>query len=286
MYDNVCKFLAETFTSDFATWLLGEPISLTQLSPSELSLEPIRADTLILLESEQIVLQVEFQTQPDPNIPFRMLDYRVRLYRRYPDKQVRQVVVYLRETRAELVYQSVFAISGTRHEFEVIRLWEQPTEVFLQLPGLLPFAVLSQVESRAEVLQEVGQRIENLPTRRERSNVMASVSILAGLVLDKELIRRVLRQEIMQESVIYQDLRAEAIAEGRAEGRAEGEAIGIQRGEAAIILRLLKYRLGEINPQLQERIQQLSVAGLEELGEALLSFQSESELVAWLQERF
>lgn len=66
MYDNVCKFLAETFATDLATWLLGEPILLTQLSPSELSLEPIRADTLILLESEQMVLHVEFQTEPDP----------------------------------------------------------------------------------------------------------------------------------------------------------------------------------------------------------------------------
>jgi predicted transposase YdaD len=23
MFDNVCKFLAETFSTDFATWLLG-----------------------------------------------------------------------------------------------------------------------------------------------------------------------------------------------------------------------------------------------------------------------
>jgi predicted transposase YdaD len=47
MFDNVCKFLAETFSTDFATWLLGEPIALTQLSPNELSLEPIRADALL-----------------------------------------------------------------------------------------------------------------------------------------------------------------------------------------------------------------------------------------------
>lgn len=49
MFDNICKFLAENFSTDFATWLLEEPISLTELSPSELSLEPIRADALILI---------------------------------------------------------------------------------------------------------------------------------------------------------------------------------------------------------------------------------------------
>jgi len=74
MFDNICKFLAENFSTDFATWLLGEPITLTELSPSELSLEPIRADALILLQSAQNVLHLEFQTQTDPEIPFRMLD--------------------------------------------------------------------------------------------------------------------------------------------------------------------------------------------------------------------
>ncbi len=34
------------------------------------------------------------------DIPFRMLDYRVRVYRRYPDKTMRQVVVYLQPTNS------------------------------------------------------------------------------------------------------------------------------------------------------------------------------------------
>lgn len=72
MFDNVCKFLVETFTADFATWLLGAPVPLTQLSPAELSLEPIRADALVLLEAAASVLHLEFQTRPDPDLPFRM----------------------------------------------------------------------------------------------------------------------------------------------------------------------------------------------------------------------
>ncbi|HEY9691420.1 MAG TPA: hypothetical protein V6D15_04410 [Oculatellaceae cyanobacterium] len=78
MYDNTCKFIAETFPADLATWLLGEPISLTKLEASELSVEPIRADSLIFLESEEIILHAEFQTAPNPDIPFRMADYRLR----------------------------------------------------------------------------------------------------------------------------------------------------------------------------------------------------------------
>jgi hypothetical protein len=39
-----------------ASWLLGEPVTLTELQPSELSLEPIRADAMILLQSDESIL--------------------------------------------------------------------------------------------------------------------------------------------------------------------------------------------------------------------------------------
>ena len=108
MFDNVCKFLAENFSSDFAIRLLGEPIALTELSPKELSLEPIRADALILLQSDDKILHIEFQTQPNVEIPFRMIDYRLRGYRRFPHKEMYQVVIDLNRTNSELVHQNTF----------------------------------------------------------------------------------------------------------------------------------------------------------------------------------
>jgi predicted transposase/invertase (TIGR01784 family) len=142
MYDDTCRFLAEHFSADFASWLLGEPVTLTEIKPSELSLDPIRADALILLESDESVLHIEFQTLPKNNGPFRVLDYRVRMYRKDPTKSMRQVVIYLRQTSSELVYQTSFTMERTHHEFDVIRLWEQPASLFLQYPGLIPFAAL------------------------------------------------------------------------------------------------------------------------------------------------
>ena len=104
MFDNVCKYLTETFSEDYAAWLLGKPVTLTSLSPKELSLEPIRADALILEQSDDLVLHLEFQTEVDKTIGFRMLDYRVRVYRRFPHKTMHQVVIYLKKTGSPLVY--------------------------------------------------------------------------------------------------------------------------------------------------------------------------------------
>ncbi|MGB3191148.1 MAG: Rpn family recombination-promoting nuclease/putative transposase, partial [Limnoraphis sp.] len=236
MYDNICKFIAEEFSTDLASWLLGEPIQLTQLSPKELSIEPIRTDALILKQSNNLVLHVEFQTKTEATIPFRMTDYRLRVHRRYPDKEMHQVVIYLKQTASELVYQNTFTLTRTRHEFEVIRLWEQPTEQFLDTPGLLPFAVLSRTDEKVEVLREVARRVEAISDRRVQSNVGASAFILAGLVLEKEIIQTILRRDIMEESVTYQELRREAREQGLQEGRVEG----LQQGLQQVALNLLR----------------------------------------------
>ena len=69
MYDNICKFLVEEFRDDLVTWLLGRPANLIELHPRELSLEPIQTDSLILLQSEDLIRPVEFQTKPDQPFP-------------------------------------------------------------------------------------------------------------------------------------------------------------------------------------------------------------------------
>jgi predicted transposase/invertase (TIGR01784 family) len=209
MYDDTCRFLAEHFSIDFARWLLGESITLTELKPSELSLEPIRADALILLESEETVLHLEFQTRPKRDIPFRMLDYRVRVYRRYPDKLMRQVVLYLQPTESEMVRQTYFTMEQTRHEFDVVCLWEQPPELFLQYPGLLPFATLSQTLDPEATLRQVAGVVSRIPNPITQANLTAASAILAGLRLENEVVYRVLRRDLMQESTVYQSILAE-----------------------------------------------------------------------------
>lgn len=68
------------------------------------------------------------------------------------------------------------------------------------------------------------------------------------------------------------------------EGIEQGLKRGKQEATLSLILRLLPRRMGAVSPQLQERIQQLSLVQLEELAEALLDFSSEADLVAWLQQ--
>jgi heme oxygenase len=59
----------------------------------------------------------------------------------------------------------------------------------------------------------------------------------------------------------------------------EGEIIG----EARMVVRLLNRLFGDVPTQLVDRIQQLTVEQLEELGEALLDFATIAELETWME---
>jgi hypothetical protein len=64
----------------------------------------------------------------------------------------------------------------------------------------------------------------------------------------------------------------------------QGIERGLILGELKIILRQINRKIGEIAPQLLEKIRQLSEPKLEDLSDALLDFSTEENLAAWLAE--
>uniref|UniRef100_UPI00260E8CB2 DUF4351 domain-containing protein n=1 Tax=uncultured Thermosynechococcus sp. TaxID=436945 RepID=UPI00260E8CB2 len=91
-----------------------------------------------------------------------------------------------------------------------------------------------------------------------------------------------LTTEELKRTRFYQEVYAEGRQEGLQAGREEGLQQGLQQGEAAVVLRQLRRRFGNVPCELEEEIQQLSVAQLEALAEALLDFTDLGELVSWL----
>jgi predicted transposase/invertase (TIGR01784 family) len=87
-------------------------------------------------------------------------------------------------------------------------------------------------------------------------------------------VREELQQEIQQQ--VREEVREELQQEVREEVR--------QQEALELVRRLLVRRIGELNPQLRERMNQLSVEQLENLAEALLDFSNEADLSAWLDE--
>ena len=68
---------------------------------------------------------------------------------------------------------------------------------------------------------------------------------------------------------------------GIEQGREEELQEGLQR-ESDLIIRLLKRKIGQLTPEIEEQVQGLDIEKLENLGEALLDFERLEDLIAWL----
>ncbi|MGB3208090.1 MAG: DUF4351 domain-containing protein [Crinalium sp.] len=77
----------------------------------------------------------------------------------------------------------------------------------------------------------------------------------------------------MQESVIYQDIFQKGFQQG------------LQQGRLVVIMRHINRRFGGVNPDIQQRLQKLSIPQLDDLGEALLDFSQPNDLTRWLEEQ-
>ncbi|BAY10502.1 DUF4351 domain-containing protein [Calothrix sp. NIES-2098] len=278
-YDNTCKYLAENYPADFARWLLASEITDIQVLKTELNLEPIRADSVTFLQISSQILHLEFQTSPasTPPIDFRMLDYYTRLKRQYWC-DIEQVLIFLQPTSSEIVFNTQYVDKKTRHEYRVIRLWEEDPTPLLANPALLPLATLARTDSPEDLLEQVAAAVDMIEVRDEKQNISACVQVLAGLRFDKNLIKQLFREEIMQESVIYQDI----LQKGLQQGLQQGEELGKKQEALELSLRLLTRRLGAIESQTEQQIRTLSITQLEELAEALLDFTSQSDVVNYL----
>ncbi|QIR37497.1 Rpn family recombination-promoting nuclease/putative transposase [Tolypothrix sp. PCC 7910] len=274
-YDNTCKYLAENYPADFARWLLASETSDIQVLKTELTLEPIRADSVTFLQIANQILHLEFQTSPKstPPLDFRMLDYYTRLKRQYWC-DIQQVLIFLQFTSSEIAYQTQYVNTNTIHKYRVIRLWEEDPTPLLANPALLPLATLAQSNSPEDLLQQVATAVDMIEETDERQNISACVQVLAGLRFDKSLITQLFREDIMQESVIYQDILQKGLQQGEERGKKQ-EAL-------QLVLRQLTRRLGAVEPQTEQQIRALAIAQLEDLAEALLDFTSQADLANYL----
>ncbi|WP_017293951.1 DUF4351 domain-containing protein [Geminocystis herdmanii] len=98
---------------------------------------------------------------------------------------------------------------------------------------------------------------------------------------------------IMSLRQLYRDKIAEVEKQGIQQGIQQGLQQGIQQGlqqgiqqrlqqEINMFIRLLKRKIGNVSPELENRVKNIPMDKLEDFGEALLDFNSPQDLTHWL----
>ena len=135
-----------------------------------------------------------------------------------------------------------------------------------------------------DLLSTAGNKTSTLTSdlaRVEAVDLLETVLVYKLPNLTREEIRTMLHlpDTDLKETRFYR----EVFAEGEARGETKGILKGKREGELALVLRLLRRRLGATASRHETRIRAIPLEQLEALAEDLLDFKGEADLVAWLQ---
>jgi hypothetical protein len=143
------------------------------------------------------------------------------------------------------------------------------------IPETLWLRLLGRGGTRERAIDELERLSPNNPLKS------ASLNLLYNLSRNLEALSKKTQEDrefIMRLAPLYQQDREQAVQEGVQQGIQQGR----QQGEAYLLLRQLQRRFGEIPQNLQETIRNLPVERLEDLGLALLDFNTLTDLENWL----
>jgi hypothetical protein len=136
----------------------------------------------------QEIVDVNFQSGPDPNVAARLHLYSAAFHLRFP-VPIRSILILLRPKAIVkgLTGKLSYTSGGKRvlFEYDVIRMWKEPVERFLEGGvGLLPLAPLckkSEGVSWREVIHEIDRRLAQLPDQAQAVRLMTATWNLAAL---------------------------------------------------------------------------------------------------------
>jgi len=136
-----------------------------------------------------------------------------------------------------------------------------------------------RILGRGRVQEDAITELKNLPDSYPQKKHI--LNLVYGLLTVLEIKRKQgqnLQTEdkelIMKLSTIFLERLEQATNEGREEG--------LHQEATLLVMRQLRRKLGEIPPEIETRITNLSTANLESLAEGLLDFKSLEDLLNWL----
>jgi len=151
--------------------------------------------------------------------------------------------------------------------------------VIHQLPRT-PETLWLRMLGKGNVQKTAIAEFKSLPdTTRFKDKVLELLLNLFAM-LDVQNLDSEERELIMELSSLY----LERIKDATERGIEQGIERGIEREAVSFVMRLLNRRFGLIAPDIEQKIRNLPVNRLEDLGEALLDFQSATDLSNWLEQ--
>ena len=274
-FENACGKVPEKGT---LAWLAqaGIPImGSVEVLETDLSTVTTAADKVLLVHKpEHRIIHIELQSSRDVGLHRRLLLYNVLLYDRY-GLPVHTILVLLRpEAKTSALprrvgYASPFGNSTLEFSYQVVCIWQQPVDMFLNGElRVLPLAPVSNIsqEELPSILRQVSDRLDREASPAEAETLWTATYILAGLRYPASVVTQLFAGvRDMTESSTYQAILEE----------------GVLKGVKHLLLVQGEARFGTPSAQIQRAIETITDANkLDQMGKLLLIASTWDELLA------
>jgi Domain of unknown function (DUF4351) len=239
-----------------------------------------------------LCVHLEVQAEPENDFAQRIFIYNVRIFQLY-NRPAISLAILCDNNRRWRPQEFGFEYPGTslRFQFDTVKLLDYQTQIDQLEMSNNPFAVVVLAHLQAQATRNNSQRRQqeklNLVRRLyERGYNRQQVLDLFRFIDWVLTLPEQLKQEFWQQLRTFEEERQMPYITSVEE---LGFERGIERGRhqeaAALILRLLTHRFGDLTVPMRNRLEQLPLEQLEALGVTLLDFQAIEELEAWLAQR-
>ena len=184
-----------------------------------------KADFVVELEDGSI-FHLELQTQPDKNMPLRMLEYRVLLMQKYPDREIRQMVLYVGDGAPRM--ESSINTDNLSFRYELRDIKEIHCKELMESPQMEDkiLAVLCNVEDPERYFTEIFEELLKLPEKERADYIRKLLTALHYRPKLKVVLKRLLEERKMPltitEEMIKQDpFFQEGLERGKLEAKKE-----------------------------------------------------------------
>ncbi|MEZ4888547.1 MAG: hypothetical protein R3E32_27735 [Chitinophagales bacterium] len=179
-------------------------------------------------ENKKILLHIEFQTQNDKNMIYRMVEYHGLAFRKHK-LPIKHIVIYLGKGKPSM--KTKLKDEEKFEGFDLINIHELNTTQLLgsQVPEIVLLALLSnyEVERTDAILRLIVMQLKAVSkTPEELSKYLQQLIVLSRLRTLEDLTIK-----IIQDMPITYDIKKDALyKKGKEEGIQEGIVEGIQKG--------------------------------------------------------
>jgi predicted transposase YdaD len=251
-------------------WLIGNVQDIRPVSTDLATERQLLPDTLYLAIFEGILclINVEIQSEPDDEIPYRLYIYAARARHQYKLPVISIVIwVFDRGTVPTPPYRmEVGSWYAGEWNYHSIKLYEQSPQTLLDagIAGLLPLVPLAKDATDADAEAAMLKLKQETPSEEAKS-LGALLAIFLAHTRDDTSLARQLYERIFMANVdnfietnpLLHDVWERMIAKGEAQGEARGMRLAIQK--------MLEGRLGPLSEDMLEALNRLDVAQLSEI---------------------